>query len=156
MKIIGIVLLTVAPLIYGLRSAKTVRDEVRFFGCAAEFARHLQKCVEYENRDTNGIIDSFSCSDETFGKLLENLRSNGYYREFPETIPISAEYKKALGEFFSTIGKVSRKELCDSARYYSDLFGSEYEKIKKAAPDKYKSRIVIGLAVGAMLAILFI
>lgn len=156
MKIVGIVLLTVAPLLYGLRSAKQVRDEVRFIGCAAAFARHLQKCVEYENRNTNSIIDSFSASDETFGRLLKNLKNNGDAGSVSTLFPLSEEYKKALGDFFSMIGKVSRKELCDSALYYADFFGNEYEKKKKAAPEKYKSRIVIGLAVGALLAILFV
>ena len=156
LKIAGLALIFVSPLLYGIKKAQKYKKELAFTCSAFEFAKHISSSVKYLNMSTDEMIGSFVSKSEEFSVLLLKMTEVKSGQAFSDGIAADMPVMPELTSFLCKIGKVSKQELCSIADYYSGIFGTEYENRKNAIAQKYKSSIVAGMAVGALLVILFI
>ena len=158
LKIIGIVLLFLAPVSLGAYSSFKTGAEVRQLGQILDFMYYIKKQIEFFNTPINTIYDSYCPADDEFSAFILSISANGwnYALKNTESVFVSDKTTDLLEAYGSNLGKSNKDDQIKHCDYYINLLEKEFEQLSKKAPEKKKVSLALGVYGGLMLAILFL
>ena len=161
MRIVGILILSLTPLLFGLDYRSTIKKRRDLFLNLKDFVVFVKEQIRFCGRERNEILalsdinpkfnDSFFIvlkksikNGENLTKILENY--NDIRLKHKETVEINA--------FFAELGKTDTEGQINHCDYYINLFSQMGEKLNNSYTTK--SRLSLGLSISLMAAMFII
>ncbi len=160
MRVVGIVFLSLTPLLFGLDYSKLLKKRLEFFSTFKEFILFVKEQIRFSGRERDEIF-TLALADPRFDvPLFENIKKslNGEETlaktiEKHNDIRLNNKEIQQISAFISGLGSNDTEGQLNHCDYYFLVFGQLAEKSNEIYLSK--SRLSVGLAL-SLSSVMFI
>ncbi len=156
MKTLGIFILFISVLSYGLSISYKTKTEIAQLKEFLSLMKYIKNQIKYFNKPLCEIYCEYALKSSYLSDFLNNLNNFDWKNAFDNTdgIFISKNAKEILVEFGNKLGKNDcdgQIEICD---YYITIFEKEVQNASDNYPKKSKLCISLSIYAGLLLIII--